>query len=173
MTGKTLEERLGIEGAKIARKHYSESRTGIKQTKETREKKRQSNIQQYMNGRKNHGVGKWKRCDFYNPNQGWLKLRSSWELITATYLVRKGIKFLYEHKRFLLDSGTFLPDFYLVSEDKFIEVKGWKSEGFIKRFGEFKKTYSNTKIELWEGNEIKKIRKELWNEDKIHQTNSV
>lgn len=66
-----------------------------------------------------------KRCWFEVPGQGWVCLRSSWELIVAKYLVAKGVEFIYEKERFVLDGKTFLPDFYLVRENKFWEVKGW------------------------------------------------
>ena len=112
----------------------------------------------HMYGKSPHH-GKW--FDFYNPDQGWLRLRSSWELIVATYLVKKQVKFLYESKRFTLDNKTFLPDFYLIDKDKFIEVKGRKSDGFMKKWSEMRQMHPNVKIELWEGNRIEAIKEEV------------
>lgn len=54
-------------------------------------------------------------------------MRSSWEVEIARILTELGIEFLYEPKRFYYrkEKESYLPDFYLVKEDIWIEVKGY------------------------------------------------
>jgi len=89
-----------------------------------------------------------KKIKFEVPGQGEVWLRSSWELIVAKYLVAKQVDFRYECRRFILDSKTYLPDFYLIKEDKFIEVKGFVRDIDIKKMEEMKKFYPKVKIEM-------------------------
>ncbi|MEK6881262.1 MAG: NUMOD3 domain-containing DNA-binding protein [Nanoarchaeota archaeon] len=91
-----------------------------------------------------HGKGCW----FEIPEQGKVFLRSSWEVIFVKYLIAKRVKFRYEYKRFILDGKTFLPDFYLVDENKFIEIKGWVKEKDIQKMEEMKRFYPDVKIEM-------------------------
>ncbi len=89
-------------------------------------------------------------------NNIWM--RSSYEIAYAKYLDKKRIKWLYEPKRFDLGSNTYLPDFYLPNENKYIEIKGWwRPEGKIK-FKLFKKLYPNIKIEIFDKNKLTRLR---------------
>lgn len=66
-----------------------------------------------------------------------LKLRSSYEVIYAEYLVREGIRFQYEPKRFKLVGGDYVPDFYLTERNVWVELKGImtaESQSRIDRF---------------------------------------
>ena len=54
-----------------------------------------------------------------------IKCRSGFEVIYANYLIKNKIKFEYEPESFKLDNGRrYTPDFYLVDENKYIEIKG-------------------------------------------------
>ena len=101
-----------------------------------------------------HGKGCW----FDVPNQGRVFLRSTFELSIAIYLVDKRIDFIYEYKRFILDAKTFLPDFYLIKEDKFWEAKGWAKEEDLQKLREMKIFYPNINIELITGDVFNKIK---------------
>jgi len=107
---------------------------------------------------------RYKGCWFEVPNQGKVWLRSSYELIFATYLVTKQVDFRYEIKRFILNAKTFLPDFYLVKEDKFIEVKGWMKPSDLQKLREMKEFYPNIQVDIIGGKEIDKIKKEAQRE---------
>jgi len=76
------------------------------------------------------------------------KFRSSWEVIYAKELDSIGIKWLYESKTFDLGNTTYTPDFYLPETNEYIEIKGYKSEVFIKKFELFKQLYSEVKIKI-------------------------
>uniref|UniRef100_A0A6M3ITT5 Uncharacterized protein n=1 Tax=viral metagenome TaxID=1070528 RepID=A0A6M3ITT5_9ZZZZ len=91
-----------------------------------------------------HGKGCW----FDVLGQGKVYLKSSYEIIVAKYLTDKNVNFRYEYKRFFLDAKTFLPDFYLVDKNKFIEVKGYVRDKDIKKMNEMKQFYPEVKIEM-------------------------
>ena len=71
--------------------------------------------------------------------------RSSWEANIARYYNFIGVRWEYEPKTFIFEnirkgSVSYTPDFYLVDEDKWIEVKGWmdkKSKTKLKRFEKY------------------------------------
>lgn len=68
-----------------------------------------------------------------NRNKNWYFIkndeivycRSGYEVIYANYLILNNIEFEYEPECFKLDNGKrYTPDFYLINEDKYIEIKG-------------------------------------------------
>jgi len=67
--------------------------------------------------------------EYDSPNQGRIRLRSKLEGKYAKYLDDNNIDWFYEYKAFPYKGKdgrrrTYTPDFYLPSEDKFIEIKG-------------------------------------------------
>lgn len=69
----------------------------------------------------------------YKNNYSWyfikdnkkINCRSGFEAIYATYLIKNNIAFQYEPKCFKLDNGKrYTPDFYIIDDDKYIEIKG-------------------------------------------------
>lgn len=67
--------------------------------------------------------------EYNSPNQGKIRLRSKLEGKYAKYLDDNNIDWFYEYKAFPYKGKdgrrrTYTPDFYLPSEDKFIEIKG-------------------------------------------------
>jgi len=67
--------------------------------------------------------------EYDSPNQGKIRLRSKLEAKYAKWLDENSLDWFYEYKAFpYKDRGgrrrTYTPDFYLPSENKFIEVKG-------------------------------------------------
>jgi len=92
-----------------------------------------------------------RRCKYKN-----IWMRSSWEIKYAKYLDTKGIKWTYEPVRFHFmyyynkkkKIGTYLPDFYLPEQDKYIEIKGYANDRFKKRFSYFCKQNPEIKIEI-------------------------
>lgn len=73
--------------------------------------------------------------------------RSTWELKFAEYLDSKKINWVYEQETFpLVVNNSYLPDFYLVDKDLYVEVKGyWREDAFLK-FNEFKQLFPNKNI---------------------------
>lgn len=68
-----------------------------------------------------------------------MKMRSSYEVIYAQWLIRNKIDFVYEPQRFKLEGGDYIPDFYLPEFDRYVELKGImtvESAARIQRFRE-------------------------------------
>lgn len=62
---------------------------------------------------------------YFIKNGEKIKCRSGFEVIYANYLIQNNIDFKYEPKTFKLDNGKrYTPDFYLINENKYIEIKG-------------------------------------------------
>jgi hypothetical protein len=72
-----------------------------------------------------------------------MDFRSNWEVELAELMDEMGIKFLYEPERFYFraESESYLPDFYLIDYNCFIEVKGYFDKRSQKRVKLFKKYY--------------------------------
>jgi len=85
-------------------------------------------------------------------------MRSSWEIKYAKYLDKLGINWRYEFKTFDLGNTTYTPDFYLPNQDLYIEIKGWSSDVFIKKFKLFKKLYPKIKIDVLHKEQLKSMR---------------
>lgn len=69
----------------------------------------------------------------YKPSHSWyfmigekkVNCRSGYEVIYANYLTENNIEFEYEPKHFKLRNGRrYTPDFYLINQDKYVEIKG-------------------------------------------------
>lgn len=68
--------------------------------------------------------------------------RSRYEEKTAKYLQKNFIKFLYEPYSFPLSDGSvYVPDFFLINEKVFLEVKGLYYRGAKKKIKLFDKEY--------------------------------
>lgn len=99
-----------------------------------------------MYGKRSHGHGQW----YINPWDGrriWL--RSSWEVAVADYLYDNNYIFEYEFTTFEIENTTYTPDFYLIAEDKYIEVKGYMSKVAQTKIDLFIKKYFDIKLEIW------------------------
>jgi len=106
-------------------------------------------------GKNHHRFGKSMSPKFVQYKNKWF--RSNWEVIYAKELDSKSIKWLYEFKTFDLDDTTYTPDFYLPKTDEYIEVKGYKSDIFIRKFKIFKQKYPTIKIKILDKTYFKKL----------------
>jgi hypothetical protein len=79
---------------------------------------------------------------------GHTKFRSTWEYKYAKYLRKNHIHWRYEFKTFDLGNYTYTPDFYLIDENRYIEIKGWWRDKAKYKFELFKQKYSNIKINI-------------------------
>ena len=61
---------------------------------------------------------------FWYFGNGRIKMRSRWEVAYAHWLDSQKIVWLYEAITFVGNQFSYTPDFYLVKEKKFIEIKG-------------------------------------------------
>lgn len=94
--------------------------------------------------------------------------RSSWEANIARYYNYLGIKWQFEPKTFIFDTikkgcVSYLPDFYLPEEDKWVEVKGWMDKKSITKLNRFKKYYPEEykKLELIDSKKYYEIQKKV------------
>jgi hypothetical protein len=85
-------------------------------------------------------------------------MRSSWEVKYAKYLDESGIKWLYESKTFDLGNCTYTPDFYLLSSNSFVEIKGWMRPRDLKKINLFRKKYPQTILVVLNRKELKELR---------------
>ena len=82
---------------------------------------------------------------------------SSYEVIYANYLIRNNINFEYHTKILKLSDGCrYIPDFYLIDEDTFVEIKAkhWAKENLYKSI-ECKDM--NYKIIILDYNELREL----------------
>jgi len=104
-----------------------------------------------------HGRGSWYECK--DGSKVWM--RSTWEVKFATYLDINKIEWLFEIKKFPINylgkDGTYTPDFYLMKEDKYIEIKGWWRDDAKIKYESFKEQYPNIIIELYDKIKLKKL----------------
>ena len=111
----------------------------------------------YLNGR---SVGfhknKWGNVSEYtSPLQGIIMLRSNWEVATANFLSKLGYDWMYEYKTFKLNKTvSYTPDFYIPSENVYIEVKGRLNDYSLKKLELFRA--QGNSILLWDAEELLK-----------------
>jgi len=79
-----------------------------------------------------------------------IKFRSSWEVKFAKKCDMEGKPWEYEKHRFHIKSinTTYIPDFYLPEEDKFVEIKGYWYPQSKRKFKAFVREYSSINIEI-------------------------
>jgi len=98
---------------------------------------------------------------YMSPLQGEVKLNHGWELEYAKYLSFYKKLWYYEYKtfKFIFNNKyvSYTPDFYILEEDKYVEIKGWWRRDTEQKFYVFKKQYPNIKIELLMKKDLKKL----------------
>lgn len=98
----------------------------------------------------------------YQTPHGEKILRSSWELRAAQILDKWFGDWYYEPGRFKWESGTYLPDFYIPSLDLYLEIKGYASPVFVRKFSEFKREFPSIKIELVQAENLHELESSLY-----------
>jgi len=107
-----------------------------------------------MSGSNNPNFGKkakinGKRCFWKCHDGSVVSLRSRWEAAYAEYLDRNNIKWLYEHRTFILHNGrAYTPDFFLMDTNEWVEIKGWLREEHKEKMNSFKEQYPKEKLTL-------------------------
>lgn len=127
------------------KKHTEES---LKKMSESSRKNTRRGRMSNFYGKIYYGVGSYYRKK--DDKRIWM--RSYWEIAYARYLDVNNIEWDYEPKAFeIVINGiekTYTPDFFLIKENKFIEIKGfWRDESLIK-FNTFRERYPEIEIEV-------------------------
>jgi len=138
---------IGYTAAQDRLKTYNASRkpwdhrVGSKHSKNTKTKMSRVASKQIEEGtRIPHCQGNTYYCS--SPNQGQIRVRSSWERDYADYLCANNIDFYYENKVFELSDGkSYIPDFYLTETDEYIEIKGYLTDYHREKYKLFKSEY--------------------------------
>jgi DNA invertase Pin-like site-specific DNA recombinase len=87
-------------------------------------------------------------------------LRSTWEMMTASWLDQEGRDWDFEKESFEVGpKRRYTPDFWIYSEDGsidlIIDVKGWLYPGSEERICLFTKAYPEVPFELWDQNSLR------------------
>jgi hypothetical protein len=168
--GKTLEELYGNVKAEEIRKQMSESKIGCKTwhkiDKETVERiKKEASERAYTRHAQGWqgAIGRCKKIKYTSPIAGEVMLDGGWELLVAQYFDKHGIDWRRNKKRFKYVYNNkerfYTPDFFLVKENSFIEVKGYETDLDREKWRQFPE-----KLEVWKKEKIKELRKimETW-----------
>lgn len=123
-----------------------------KHSEESKQKNRKSHLIKPIP--KNTGIG--KGCYYNSPLQGKIWLRSSYELSYTKYLDSKNILWYYEIETFDLGYTIYTPDFFLVDDNKFIEIKGYMTNEAQEKINKFKEQYSYN-LEILYGKDLIKL----------------
>lgn len=109
--------------------------SGRKQTPEEKDKMSQLVKNKVKNGTWHYSFSKIRTHKYNSKYAGDVLLQGSWELAYAKYLDDNDIewkrpkdKFYYEYEKLKSGNGFYIPDFYLVGENKYIEIKGYETD---------------------------------------------
>lgn len=80
---------------------------------------------------------------------------ASYEINTVKYLNENQINFKWQPEVFQLSKNTYLPDLYLIDEDKWIEIKGYFRKDALDKWNEFQLIKPNS--ELWNQKTLKQM----------------
>lgn len=153
--GKTYEELFGEEKANKIKEKLRKNcgGTGRASTPE-KEEQRKIKIAKAMKGNK-YGATAFRRKKI---EYGGIIFKSKWEANTAKFFDANEIDWKYENITYdLSDRTSYCPDFSIYENNEFkkhIEVKGYFREENKKKFDEFKRKYSDVKIELWKKEDL-------------------
>jgi hypothetical protein len=143
------------------RKHTDETKEKLSKTligrvmsEEFRIKRSDEMKFRYSNGWES-SAGRTKKIKYISPIAGEVLLDGNWELKTAIYFDENNINWRRNKKRFnYVDLNgkkrTYCPDFYLVDDDLYIEIKGYETELDRSKWGQF-----TEKIEIWNKSNLK------------------
>lgn len=135
------------------KKKMSLANKGMKREPHSKKVKRKMSISHIKNHLKpnyklSDKIGRGKRHHYQSPYQDRVCFRSGYELKFAMYLDQHNIDWLYEPKTFDLKTTTYLPDFYLIKDRKFIEIKGYMFPVAQNKINLFRKCFPDEKLEV-------------------------
>lgn len=87
---------------------------------------------------------KTRKFDILTKSNGNVKVHGTWELAYVKYLEFNNIKwerpktgFKYNFSKLKRGYGYYTPDFYLVEEDMWVEIKGYETEKDQAKWSQF------------------------------------
>jgi hypothetical protein len=92
------------------------------------------------------------RCWYDGPN-GLILMRCKWEVAYAQFLDRSSLSWEYENRWFSVGKGpwpgvTYTPDFYILEEDRYIDVKGNYPEVIQQKIARFRERHSKIHLDM-------------------------
>lgn len=93
----------------------------------------------------------------YDGPKGRYLMRSRWEVAYAEWLDRQGIDWQYEPRWFNLGGTSYTPDFYLPTEDRYVEIKGRMTEENAKKLKLFAERYPQISLTVLQRAELTAI----------------
>lgn len=139
------------------KKRYNNPDNIQKHTEETKKKLSKIMLDRYKNGWENK-AGRCKKIEYDSKIAGIVKLDGGWELATAKYLDSIGVQWIRNKKRFKYwnsikeSESTYCPDFFIKDWNKYIEVKGYKTELDEIKWKQFKE-----ELEIWDKEKLKSL----------------
>ena len=101
-----------------------------------------------------------KRYEYVSKFAGKVQLHGKWELAYAKYLDNNDIewrrpteKFLYKFKGLKSGSGYYHPDFYLIKEQTYVEIKGYQVDKDLAKWEQFPE-----KLKVLKQADLKKLK---------------
>lgn len=158
--GKSYEEIFGIEKANILKEKISKSLIGkpriitIEKELSRREKLSNSIKKRYESGWMPK-AGRCKKIKYYSKIAGNVLLDGNWELNVAEYFDNNNINWKRNTQRFKYNNtiknkiSYYTPDFYLLDENKYIEIKGYETELDKIKWSQF-----TERLEVWKKNDL-------------------
>lgn len=140
------------------RKRISESNKGKrhKVTEITKRKISDSAKKNKISGGYRYGSGRGQKCWYESKIAGRVFLDSSYELRFAKFLDKFEIEWKRNTKKFpyvyLEKQKNYIPDFYLVKSNEYVEIKGFKTKQDEAKWSQFKE-----KLVILFGNDLRKI----------------
>ena len=141
-----------------SKEKISLSRLGKKMDENFKKSRSNEMKKRYSNGWECK-AGRCKKIKYNSSIAGDVLLDGTWELKTAIYFDTNKINWRRNKKRFeYIDNNnkkrTYCPDFYLIDDEKYIEIKGYQTELDIIKWNQF-----SEKLEIW--NRKKLIEKKI------------
>lgn len=140
------------------RKHFIEGKfvgswVGKKHSEEFKQKMSEIAKKRHANGWDNQ-CGRAPKYKYHSDIAGDVTLDGSWELAVAKYLDKNKIdwrrkKFRFKYINLKGKEAYYNPDFYLVKEDLYIEVKGYETELDRCKWKQFPK-----KLKVWKKSDL-------------------
>jgi len=131
-----------IEGYKSGRLVTWQKDTPV--TEKTKQKISNTVSEHVKNDNWHTSGGRTKHIKFTSKLAGKVDLMGSWELAYAKYLDDNNIKwrrptekFLYKFEKLRQGKGYYTPDFFLIDENTYVEIKGYETEKDRAKWSQF------------------------------------
>jgi len=162
---KMSEAKQGERRSEETKERIREARLGRKSSEATKEKQRKAMLKKWQDPKyaaKIIGGGRSAiKCGFREDVGHYV--RSGWEANFARLLKFLKREYEYEPKRFVIETDgevvtTYLPDFYLVDLDRYIEIKGWWYPGDLRKVELFQEAYPDIGLDIIERADYKRLK---------------